>query len=280
MMNPWKQAGLTALNLFCVVAVIAGFQLAIPKNLFPDRFAGILLAILVFATYISASKWIEHRTTAELDLRSFSSELPHGFALGILLFAGVMGVLLLAGVYHPAGFGAANGLAAGFVSSAVAAITEEILFRGLLFRLIAKLLGTWGALILTSSVFGVAHAFNPGATISSSVAIALEAGILLGAAYAATGRLWLPIGLHLGWNFTEGSIFSMSVSGHGLARGLIRGSLTGPQILTGGRFGPEASIVAVIVCLLAAAFFILRVLKLNLTEPPAWRKALSDRATL
>jgi len=75
---------------------------------------------------------------------------------------------------------------------------------------------------------------------------------LLGAAYALTGRLWLPIGLHLGWNFAEGSIFGMAVSGGSQKGSLITGELHGSNLLTGGVFGPEASIVAVVVCLTAA----------------------------
>ena len=74
--------------------------------------------------------------------------------------------------------------------------------------------------------------------MTSSLAIMLEAGVLLGAAYAVTGRLWLPIGLHIGWNFTEGSLFGMSVSGNAIDTGLLHGTLTGPPLLTGGAFGP------------------------------------------
>src|SRR5581483_7760086 len=85
----------------------------------------------------------------------------------------------------------------------------------------------------------------------SSAAIALEAGILLAAAYLLTRSLWLPIGLHFGWNFTEGGIFGAAVSGNG-AKGLINTSLSGPQLLSGGAFGPEASVAAVGVCLVAA----------------------------
>jgi hypothetical protein len=195
-----------------------------------------------------------------------------GFAGGLGLFASVMAILWLVGVYHPGGRGAASGLAVGFAAALTAGVIEETLFRGLLFRLSSKILGTWGALLLTSSLFGAAHAFNRGATVSSSLAIALEAGILLGAAYAATQRLWVPIGLHIGWNFAEGSIFSMSVSGNTLKEGLFRGSLSGPRILTGGQFGPEASIIAVIVCLAAALYFILRIVRRHLTEPPVWSK--------
>jgi hypothetical protein len=127
-------------------------------------------------------------------------------------------------------------------------------------------------LIFTAGLFGLAHTLNPGATIGSSVAIALEAGVLLGAAYAATQRLWVPIGLHAGWNFAEGSLFGMTLSGNNMGVGLLRGSLSGPLILTGGEFGPEASIVAVLVCLVAALFFLWRMVKLHRAEPAMWSK--------
>ena len=115
---------------------------------------------------------------------------------------------------------------------------------------------------------------NPGATRTSALAIALEAGILLGAAYAATERLWVPIGLHIAWNFTEGSVFGMSVSGLNKVTGLIQGSLQGSRLLTGGAFGPEASIVAVAVCLLGALYFLYRMLRLHRVEPPVWSSAV------
>jgi hypothetical protein len=86
----------------------------------------------------------------------------------------------------------------------------------------------------------------------------LEAGVLLGAAYVVTGRLWLPIGLHIGWNFTKGSVYGMQISGNTADTGLLHGSLTGPRLLTGGAFGPEASIVAVVLCLLVAAYRLAR----------------------
>jgi hypothetical protein len=101
-------------------------------------------------------------------------------------------------------------------------------------------------------LFGLLHAANPGATPVSTVAIALEAGALLGVAYSASGSLWLPIGLHSGWNFTEGGVFGTAVSG-GQSHGLIESVLSGPTLVTGGTFGPEASVIAVAVCLAATA---------------------------
>lgn len=272
MRKPWKEAGLALLNLVAVIVVIVAAQPLLHKFL-PDAVGAATLALLVLATYIAASKWIERRRPSELEARRLLPEIAGGLFGGFALFASVIGILWAAGVFRPAGGGTVTGLATGFAQALTAGIVEETLFRGLLFRLSSKLLGTWGALLFTSALFGAAHAFNPGATISSSLAIALEAGVLLGAAYAATQRLWLPIGLHIGWNFTEGSVFSMSISGMAKSAGLFQGSLNGPRLLTGGQFGPEASIVAVIVCLAAALYFIRRTVALRRAEPPVWRKA-------
>src|SRR5260370_1859723 len=234
---------------------------------------GAVLAALCLGVYIAASKWIERRTPTELAVHRAPLELAAGTLLGLALFSSVMAILWLAGVYHPAGWGSYRQLPSGLLLAVLAGFLEELLFRGLLFRLCSTFLGTWGALLFTAALFGAAHAANHGATLSSSLAIALEAGILLGAAYAATGRLWVPIGLHVGWNFTEGSLFGMTLSGNTMAPGLIRGSLTGPRILTGGEFGPEASIVAVILCRASAIYFILRIITLNRAGPPGGRPA-------
>src|ERR1019366_4873664 len=158
-------------------------------------------------------------------------------------------ILWLAGVYRPAGWGRWQPLVLALLAALAAAVFEEVVFRGFLFRLAAGLGGNWTALGVTSALFGLAHIANPGATWASALAVAIEAGILLGAAYAASGALWLPIGIHAGWNFAEGFLFSMAVSGHTGPSGLIRGDLHGPTFLTGGPFGPEASVIAVAVCL-------------------------------
>jgi hypothetical protein len=131
-----------------------------------------------------------------------------------------------------------------------AGVGEELAFRGVIFRMTEERLGTAAALIISSLLFGLVHAANPGATLVSTAAIALEAGGLLGMAYSASRSLWLPIGLHFGWNFTEGGIFGTAVSG-GQSHGLVDSVLSGPTLMTGGSFGPEASVIAVVVCLAA-----------------------------
>lgn len=97
------------------------------------------------------------------------------------------------------------------------------------------------------------HLLNPNATLVAAVAITLEAGVRLAAACLLTGRLWLSMGVHFAWNFTQGGIFGAAVSGQA-STGLLRSLLQGPALLTGGDFGAEASAVAVVVCGLFGAY--------------------------
>jgi hypothetical protein len=135
------------------------------------------------------------------------------------------------------------------------ATTEELLFRGVLFGIVERWLGTWGAIAVTAVLFGGLHLVNPDASIVGALAIAIEAGGMLGLAWVATRTLWVPIGLHLGWNFVLGGIFAATVSGSDSTPGLLQSAFTGPDILTGGAFGPEASLFAVLVCLVPAFLF-------------------------
>jgi CAAX protease family protein len=212
--------------------------------------AALLLAAALAGLYAWLVRTLEHRAVRELSPRPIQAAC--GIALGLGLFASVFGLLHLIGVARWQGLSARADVVPMLAAAIVAAVGEELAFRGALFRLLEERLGTGAALAASAAVFGLLHALNPGATILSTTAIALEAGVLLGAAYALTRNLWLPIGLHLGWNFTEGGIFGVAVSGGSAGTGIFSVSLSGPTLLTGGKFGPEASLVAVAVCLAAA----------------------------
>lgn len=136
-----------------------------------------------------------------------------------------------------------------------AAVAEELVFRGVLFRNIERWTGTWIALALTGSLFGLIHLANANATLLGAVAIAIEAGGMLTAAYIATRKLWVPIGLHFGWNIAASAIFSTEVSGSNTAQGLLDATISGPALVTGGDFGPEASVYAVVFGVLATGVF-------------------------
>jgi membrane protease YdiL (CAAX protease family) len=134
-------------------------------------------------------------------------------------------------------------------------------------------------LIITSALFGLAHLFNANATWASSLAIMVEAGGLLGGAYLLSGNLWLPIGLHAAWNFTEGFIFDVSVSGSDV-HGLVQSKLSGPVILSGGAFGLEASMIGVLLSIPLGAVLIGLAARRGRIVPPMWlrRSALAAAA--
>ena len=242
-------------NFLLVVGASVAAQVLL-KGRVPDLVAILIGTVLLVLLYVAGARWIERRNPVELRLTHAVRQFLKGLAVGAVLFSSVMGVLALLGEYRPTGFGNWRPLGAGLLFALLAAVFEETIFRGFLFRLFAGLGGNWVALALTAFLFGLAHKANPNATLYSAAAIAIEAGILLGAAYAASGTLWLPIGIHCAWNFTEGPIFGMSISGNTQAAGLLTGNLHGPALLTGGAFGPEASIIAVALCLGAAAYYL------------------------
>jgi membrane protease YdiL (CAAX protease family) len=219
---------------------------------------GVALDLVIVVATIASDwlyvRWVEFRPVVELARRGAWRQVTAGVLVGAGLFCTTMLVLWLLGAWAYTGmvgsmwvYPLATALAAGVV--------EETLVRGVMFRLLEQGLGSWIALGLSAAAFGLMHAANPGATAASVVAIALEAGVLLAAAFMFSRRLWFVYGLHAAWNFTEGGIFATHVSGM-KPEGMIGIRFTGGDWLTGGAFGPEASVVAVAVCLVAGAAFL------------------------
>jgi len=249
-------------SMLVAMGVVAGIE-ALRERAFRAAPAELVMAAALLPLYLAGARWIERRHAEELRLANAARGIGGGLLLGVAMFSCLMGILWLAAVYQPSGWGPGPPLAFALVSALAGAVLEETLFRGYLFRLAAGLGGNWTALAVTSALFGLAHLGNRGATLASSAAIAIEAGILLGAAYAASGSLWLPIGIHAGWNLAEGPLFGMAVSGNAQQSAWINGSLHGPVLLTGGVFGPEASVAAVVVCLAVAAIYLRKMVALS-----------------
>ncbi|MFD4676061.1 CPBP family intramembrane glutamic endopeptidase [Lentzea sp. NPDC058450] len=207
---------------------------------------GVLAAVLALLAYGWIVRRTEQREPAEVDWKIAPGALGRGVLIGFLMFVLVIVNIAFLGGYEVRGFGSLTGALALFGFMAAAAVTEELMFRGLLFRLVERRFGTWISLTLSGVLFGFAHFFNPNATLWTSLAIAVEAGFMLAAAYAATRNLWVPIGIHFAWNFAQGGIFSTSVSGQDAPQGLLDGVTSGPAIVSGGAFGPEASIYSLV----------------------------------
>jgi membrane protease YdiL (CAAX protease family) len=232
--------------------------------------AELLFSALMLALYRGEVRYFERRDVAELATDSAARRVATGMILGAALFSTVFATLAIGGYVRHAGFRSFTGLPTQLAMSLGAAVGEELVFRGGIFRIAEQRLGTAAALAVSGVLFGLLHAANPGATAVSTVAIAVEAGALLGMVYSASGSLWLPMGLHFGWNFTEGGIFGAAVSG-GQTQGLIDSVLSGPALVTGGAFGPEASVIAVAVCLAATALVGLWTVRHGRWRPWSWR---------
>lgn len=208
-------------------------------------------ALIPLLAYLILVKGIERRRVTELAPTTLIPQGLLGVIFGLVLFSVVVGVLYLFGSYHVIGTNPdAQWVPALLVVGLGAGIGEEILFRGVLFRIVEEGLGTWWALLISALFFGAVHMGNPGATLWSSVAIALEAGLLFGMLYHMTRSLALCMGLHAAWNFAQGTIYGIPVSGT-KADGWLVSTHSGPDWLSGGVFGAEASVVALGFCTLA-----------------------------
>lgn len=248
---------LLALLAVCVpVALVLALSSQIPDKAMRAYWPPLLAALVAYGGYALYVRRIERRAVSELRGPAGMRELGAGLAVGAAMFLAVVGVLMASGSYGFTGLGDWAILAKSFTEMVFVALVEEILFRGVLFRLPERSLGSWWALGLSAVIFALAHLPNAGITLLAVLNTAL-AGLVFAAAYLATRRLWLPVGAHFAWNFISDGVFSLPTSGHP-ARGVLQGRLTGPEWLTGGAYGLEGSAITFIVMGLATVVLLRR----------------------
>ena len=237
---------LLALLAVCVpVALVLVLSNQIPDKALRAYWPPLLAALAGYGGYLFYLRRIEGRDALELRGPGSAREFGAGAAFGALMFLAALGMLAAAGVYGFTGTGDPALLLKSATEMVFVALVEEILFRGVLFRLPERALGTRLALVVSAAIFALAHLPNAGVT-ALAVANTALAGLLFAAAYLVTRRLWLPIGMHFAWNFVSDGLLSLPTSGHP-ARGLLQGRLAGPEWLTGGAYGLEASVVTFVV---------------------------------
>ncbi|MCE1178291.1 MAG: CPBP family intramembrane metalloprotease [Micrococcales bacterium] len=202
------------------------------------------VAYLLYRVFV---KGAAERPVYELGGPGALRELGAGLLVGTALMTLIVAVLGALGVYRITDVGWDAGILTGLAIGIGPGVAEELAFRGFFLRVLDKLIGTWGAIALTSLVFGLLHISNPDATLFGAFAIAAEAGLLLGGAYLLTRRVWLAIGLHTAWNATQSALFGIDVSGAGTGRGLFASELSGNPLVSGGEMGAEASVVALVI---------------------------------
>jgi uncharacterized protein len=219
---------------------------------------------VILATWV-AGRFFDKRRFADFGFhldRLWWMDLGFGLFLGALLMLGVFLVQSAAGWVEVTGYFAARSsfgieiLTVGVVFLAVG-IQEELLSRGYHLKNLAEglnfpALGRHGALLLayliSSSIFGLLHILNPNTTWISTLNLVL-AGLFLGLGFVLTRQLAIPIGLHITWNFFQGNVFGFPVSGMFAGPTFIQIRQGGPELWTGGAFGPEAGLLGLLAML-------------------------------
>lgn len=231
----------------------------------------VALPIIVLLYWFVIARLGEHPHNDYRDPKALR-HLALGLAGGVAVFAVAVAIAGAMGIYRIVGPGDLKGLIEALIASAIfPAVSEEMVFRGILFRWLEEFGGSWVALLVTSVLFGAAHLANPNASWIAAVGIALEAGVMLGAAYMLTRSLWLPMGLHAAWNFTQGEIFDIPVSGTKVD-GIVNAQISGPPLLTGNGFGLEASLIAIVIATLFGLWLLWLAIRKGEVRPPFWVK--------
>lgn len=285
--SPWYYNPVWRFFIFLILmATIAiGFVVGLaavlgPESVQQDTIGGAAeLVAAVVAYLVLVLTFEKRRPPAELAPRRFGG-LFVGLAIGAGLILAVALVQFVLRVYHVDGFNPGYDWAQTvFLVGLVAGVAEEIMFRGVLFRLVEEGLGTWGALLISSAFFGFVHLGNDNATLMAGISIAIEAGLLLGVLYALTRSLWVVIGLHAAWNVVQGPVLGYPVSGS-TSGGWLRTHVTGPEWLSGGPFGAEASIVALVLLTAVAIALCVLLHRRGGVISPAWVRRRRQRELL
>lgn len=244
---------------------------------------GVVASLVAGATmlmvYAFLVQRIEDRPVEELAVPPMARELGLGLLLGFGLYTLCVLILMVLGNDRVDGHRDWLILLAGVATPLATGVYEEHWFRGVVFRMTQAWFGTWLAVAISSLIFGFVHWDAAGATLNGLLSISLWAGPLLCATYVLTGRLWLGIGLHAAWNYTQGSVYSGSVSGNAAPDGFFRSTLQGSEWLTGGSFGMEASVVTLLVCATTGVYMLVLATRRGRIQPPFWKRMARTRPT-
>jgi len=255
------RAGWRLLGQALIFAVFAGFVSVAIFPVLPEGLPGLLIKEVVRLLAITipivlARRFLDRRSFVSLGLK-WNNQAIRGILAGFLI--GGISVSLLFGIFLGTGWLKVDGFTwqaeslAGILPEivimllvfAMTAWSEELQGRGYWLQNLEKGLNLPAAFLLSSLFFSLTHLGNPGFTWMAFLGL-FVGGFDLAYGYIRTRQLWLPMGLHLGWNFFEGTVYGFQVSGlEGLPR-LVLQHVSGPEFWTGGSFGPEAGILMVL----------------------------------
>ncbi|MBF4515186.1 CPBP family intramembrane metalloprotease [Flavobacterium sp. ANB] len=267
---------LLALLVFMAVVII-GQQIAskllaltsLDKD-YRNLLKGFFVSASCILSYIVFFKKYDKRVVTEFATKGLVKNLFIGAAIGFVLQSLTILVIYLNGSYSVVKINPISFILIPFAIMFTVAIIEEILVRGIIFRIMEEKLGSYIALTFSAVLFGVLHLANPNGTLISGICIT-TAGFLFGAIFIYSRNLWIPIALHFAWNFTQSGIFGAITSGNEKTNSLIEAKIQGPEFITGGAFGPEGSIQAIIFCAFATVLLLVLIHKENKIIKPYWK---------
>jgi membrane protease YdiL (CAAX protease family) len=228
------------------------------------------LGLAAIALYWAYGRFVERREVTELSTPGMGREWALGALCGAGLYTASVVILMLLGIYKVEGINPLVFLLPNLAMAIKSGVFEELVFRGVLFRSVEAIFGSWTGIVVSSLAFGFLHLINPAATIGGAVYITIEAGLLLSAAYLVTRRLWICMGFHMGWNYFQSAVFSGVVSGSVSDPGLLKATIEGPEWLTGGSFGMEHSVVALVLCTTTGVLLLIAAIRRGHILPPVW----------
>lgn len=268
---------LLALWLGYLLHLVVSHLLAIPADFRP-----LVLVPALLGAYVGYVRLVEGRAARELAWHQAPRELGLGVAIGAALVAAIVLCIWLVGAFRVDGINPWMTAAMPILTMAFVAFWEELVFRGIVFRMLEEGLGTWIALLVSATLFGLLHLGNQNATIVGGVTIVVTAGLVLAGVYILTRRLWIAIGLHFAVNAMQGPALGLPVSGHDGAS-LVDSSTEGPVLLTGGEFGIEASLLMTLFGVALAVYVLKAAHARGQFVRPLWwasRRSLGDGGIL
>jgi uncharacterized protein len=227
----------------------------------------ILQAAAMIALYTILVQQFERRTVHETAIRGAATFLFSGITIGAGMIILTYLILYAIGVVQFQTGTGFTGLAIAILKPAVIGTLEELIFRAILFRILQHMTGTLVAVTISAALFGLAHIGNPGVTPLAIAFLSIEMGVFLALVYVLTRSLWIIAGIHMSWNFALGFIFGSDVSGLDSSNGLLFTSFKGHELLTGGAFGAEASIVTLGISVIAILVTARLIHRKNLWQP-------------
>jgi membrane protease YdiL (CAAX protease family) len=266
-----------ALLTFMAVVII-GQQIAVKllaltplEKDYRNLLKGLSVSFSCILSYILFFKKYDKRAITEFSAKGLAKNLTIGILIGFVLQSFTILVMYLNGNYSVVKINPVSFILIPFAIMFTVAIIEEILVRGIIFRIVEEKLGSYISLTISSLLFGVFHLVNPHGTLISGICIT-TAGFMLGAAFIYSRNLWFPIALHFAWNFTQSGIFGAITSGNEKTSSLLEAKIQGPEFITGGEFGPEGSIQAIVFCALGTILLLALSQKQNKIITPYWKK--------